>query len=203
MSEFEGSPKSWPPLGLPTGSVRALLTLIVMAVVATKIVLGRELDSLWIETLLITLAHYFTSRRFVALSPEVLQRLEQDGIIEKERHPLYLPKNTIRTLIVGTFIGVGVFLFQEQRLFKEPQALALLTLVFAYLLGSIMRGITHWWARRQTKPTSGSWGDIRALIVLGALLASAIPELFLPDLQLHPLVNRVSLGLTLFYFGSR
>lgn len=203
MSEFEGSPKSWPPLGLPTGSVRALLTLIVMAVVATKIVLGRELESLWIETLLITLAHYFTSRRFVALSPEVLQRLEQDGVIEKERHPLYLPKNSIRLLIVGTFVGVAVFLFQEQRLFKEPQTLALLTLVFAYLLGSIVRGITHWWSRRQTKPTSGSWGDVRALLVLGALLTSAIPELFLPDLQLHPLVNRVSLGLTLFYFGSR
>ncbi len=203
MSEFEGSPKSWPPLGLPTGSVRALLTLIVMAVVATKMVLNQPMESLWIETLLITLAHYFTSRRFVALSPQVMQRLEQEGVIEKERHPLYLPKNSIRTIIVGTFIGIGVFLYQEKRLFKEPESLALLCLVFAYLLGSIVRGITQWWTRRQPKPASGTWGDLRALIVLGALLIAAVPELFFPEMKVHPVVDRVSLGLTLFYFGSR
>ena len=72
-NEFAGSPKTWPPLGLPTGSVRALLTLIVVAVVVTKMVFHRPPDSIWIETLLIALAHYFTSRRFVSLSPEIMQ----------------------------------------------------------------------------------------------------------------------------------
>ena len=37
MNELESSPKTWPPLGLPTGSVRALLTLIVVAVVVTTL----------------------------------------------------------------------------------------------------------------------------------------------------------------------
>jgi len=58
-SEFEGSPKTWPPLGLPTGSVRALLTLIVVSVVITQLSLNREVNPLWTETLLIALAHYF------------------------------------------------------------------------------------------------------------------------------------------------
>jgi hypothetical protein len=84
MQEFEGSPKTWPPLGLPTGSVRALLTLIIVAVVVAKYALGQDLDVLWIETLLIALAHYFTTRRFVALPPQVLQRLEQEGVIAQE-----------------------------------------------------------------------------------------------------------------------
>ena len=105
MNEFENSPKTWPPLGLPTGSVRALLTLIVVAVVIARTALGRSPDPLWIETLLIALAHYFTSRRFVSLTPAVLQRLEQEGVLEKERHPLYLPKNSIRTIVVGAFVG--------------------------------------------------------------------------------------------------
>lgn len=61
MNEFEHSPKTWPPLGLPTGSVRALLTLIVLAVVVTRTVLRRSPDPLWIETLLIALC--ITSRR--------------------------------------------------------------------------------------------------------------------------------------------
>src|SRR5437764_7034362 len=83
MNEFEGSPKTWPPLGMPTGSIRALLTLILVAVVIIRIARGDDLanearmqDPIWIETLLIALSHYFTSRRFVDLPPDALRRLE-------------------------------------------------------------------------------------------------------------------------------
>ncbi len=202
MNEFEGSPKTWPPLGLPTGSIRALLTLIVVAVVVTKITYARDLDALWIETLLIAMAHYFTSRRFVSLSPDVLLRLEQEGVIEKERHPLYLPRNSIRTIIVGAFVGLGIYLFREHRIL-ETQALALLSVVFAYLLGGLVRGISYWWNRRRAKPASGTWGDLKALIVLGSLVVVGGLELFVPDLRLPTYMHHIVLGMTLFYFGSR
>ena len=201
-NEFAGSPKTWPPLGLPTGSVRALLTLIVVAVVVTKMVFHRTLDFIWIETLLIALAHYFTSRRFVTLSPEVLRRLEDDGAIDRERHPLYLPKNTIRFLIIAAFVGLGVHLYREGRLFEE-QTIALLSMVFAYLLGAIVGGISNWFSRRRSQPASGTWGDLKALVVLAAILLIAIVELLDQGPMLHPLVERIALGLTLFYFGSR
>ena len=42
MNEFEGSPKTWPPLGMPTGSVRALLTLIMVAVVMFGAVMAQR-----------------------------------------------------------------------------------------------------------------------------------------------------------------
>ena len=202
MNEFENSPKTWPPLGLPTGSVRALLTLIVVAVVIARTALGRSPDPLWIETLLIALAHYFTSRRFVSLTPAVFQRLEQEGVLEKERHPLYLPKNSIRTIVVGAFVGLGIYLYREPRL-VTPEAVALLSMVFAYLLGAIVRSITGWFAKRRSQPITGVWGDIKALIVLGAIVIAAVPALFDVGMQLPPLVDRIALGLTLFYFGSR
>lgn len=202
MNEFESSPKTWPPLGLPTGSVRALLTLIVVAVVVTRVALGRSPDPLWIETLLIALAHYFTSRRFVSLSPAVLQRLEQEGVIEKERHPLYLPKNSIRTIIIGSFVGLGIYLYREPKL-VTPEAIALLSMVFAYLLGAIVRGISSWFSKRRAQPITGVWGDIKALIMLGAIIVAAVPAVFDFGLNLPPLVDRIALGLTLFYFGSR
>lgn len=202
MNEFESSPKTWPPLGLPTGSVRALLTLIVVAVVVARVALGRSPDPLWIETLLIALAHYFTSRRFVSLSPAVLQRLEQEGVIEKERHPLYLPKNSIRTIIIGSFVGLGIYLYREPKL-VTPEAIALLSMVFAYLLGAIVRGVSSWFSKRRAQPITGVWGDIKALIVLGAIIVAAVPAVFDVGIQLPPLVDRIALGLTLFYFGSR
>ncbi len=202
MNEFENSPKTWPPLGLPTGSVRALLTLIVVAVVVARVALGKSLDKLWIETLLIALAHYFTSRRFVSLPPNVMLRLEQEGVIAKERHPLYLPKNSIRTIIIGSFVGLGIYLYREPKL-VTPEAIALLSMVFAYLLGAIVRGVASWFHRRRSQPITGMWGDIKALIVLGAILVAAVPAVFDIGLQAPPLVDRIALGLTLFYFGSR
>lgn len=202
MNEFENSPKTWPPLGLPTGSVRALLTLIVVAVVVSRVVLHRPTDPLWIETLLIALAHYFTSRRFVSLPPSVMQRLEQEGVLPKERQPLYLPRNSIRTIIIGTFVGLGIYLYREPKL-VTPEAIALLSMVFAYLFGAIVRGISSWFSKRRSQPITGFWGDIKALIVLGAILVAAVPAVFDVGIQLPPLVDRISLGLTLFYFGSR
>ena len=80
--EPEGSPKYWPPLGLPVGSVRAILTLFVVAIVTASVARGHDLDLIWTETLLIALAHYFTSRRFVSLPPEVLKRIQEEGLIE-------------------------------------------------------------------------------------------------------------------------
>ena len=201
-NEFTGSPKTWPPLGLPTGSVRALLTLIVVAVVVTKMVFNRTLDFIWIETLLIALAHYFTSRRFVSLSPEVMRRLEDDGAIDRERHPLYLPKNTIRFVIIAAFVGLGIHLYREQRLFEE-KTIALLSMVFAYLLGAIVGGISNWFRLRRSQPASGTWGDIKALIVLASILLIAVVEILDQGPMLHPLVERIALALTLFYFGSR
>lgn len=202
MNEFENSPKTWPPLGLPTGSVRALLTLIVLAVVVSRVSFGRPTDPLWIETLLIALAHYFTSRRFVSLPPAVRDRLEQEGVLPKERHPLYLPRNSIRTIIVGTFVGLGIYLYREPER-VTPEAIALLSMVFAYLLGAIVRGISSWFSKRRSLPITGFWGDLKALIVLGALVTAAVPALLDVGFQLPLLVDRIALGLTLFYFGSR
>ena len=49
--EPEGSPKYWPPLGLPVGSVRAILTLFVVAIVTLSVARGpdhdHDLDLVW------------------------------------------------------------------------------------------------------------------------------------------------------------
>ena len=201
--EFEGSPKMWPPLGLPIGSVRALLTLIVMAVVISRLARGLDVDVLWIQTLLIALAHYFTSRRFVSLPPDVIARLEQDGVVERELHPLFLPKNSIRTLIVLAFVGLTVYLYREQRLFHNTQAVSLIGIVFAYLLGSLARTVGGWFNRRRVNPPSGTWGDIKAMTVLVVLVLASIPEFMNLSLGLPPVFHQIALGMMLFYYGSR
>lgn len=76
MNLADESPKNSPPLGQPVGSVRALLTLFIIAVVTMSVAKGRDLYILWIETLLISLAQYFTSRRFIDLPPRPADRTQ-------------------------------------------------------------------------------------------------------------------------------
>ncbi len=202
MLEPEGSPKYWPPLGLPVGSVRAILTLFIVAVVTVNVARGRDLDLIWTETLLIALAHYFTSRRFVALPPDVMKRIQQEGILDQEAHPLYLPRHSIRFLLLAAFVGLGVYLYREHRL-MEPRAVSLLGIVTAYVLGSMVRGFSSWWGRRTSRRPSSMWGDIKAIIVLLAVAIAGLPELLTMPEFLPPEAHRIALSLMLFYFGSR
>lgn len=200
--EPEGSPKYWPPLGLPVGSVRAILTLSVVVIVISSVAREHDLDLVWTETLLIALAHYFTSRRFVSLPPEVLARIQQEGILEKDGNPLYLPRRSIRLLIIGSFVALGVYLFRENRLW-EPQAVSLLGIVAAYTLGAMIRNIGSWFGSRTGRRASAGWGDLKAIVVLLAMAVAGIPELIsMPDL-LPSMTHKIALGLMLFYFGSR
>lgn len=208
MNEFEGSPKTWPPLGMPTGSVRALLTLILVAVVITRMMRPtaegqtQPEDLLWVETLLIALSHYFTSRRFVSLPPDVMRQLEDDGVIERERQPLFLPRNSIRIIIIGAFAWLAYQLYSQNRLYDHDAA-SLLSLLAAFLLGAAVRRVQTWWNKGRPSRGGGTWGDLKALVVLIVMLAVAIPEfLGSPDV-LNPYFHRVALGMMLFYFGSR
>jgi hypothetical protein len=214
MNEFDGPPKNWPPLGMPTGSVRAILTLIVVAVVITRMVQGADIgkpeeigkpensDLLWVEALLIALSHYFTSRRFVELPPNVLKDLEDQGIVERERHPLFLPRNSIRIIIVGAFGWLAYYLYTTGHLFQHHAA-SLLGMLAAFALGAIVRRIGTALHFRRAGKSQGTWGDLKALIVLVVLLIIAVPEFLGSPTTLHPILQKVGLGMMLFYFGSR
>ena len=189
-------------MGLPSGSVRALLTLLIVAVVLVQVARGREVEPLWTETLMIALAHYFTSRRFIRLAPEAIRRLEAEGAVEAESHPLYLPRHTVRVALTLAFVGFAVYLYRDDRLF-QPAAVSLLGVVFAYLLGILARALLNWWTKGRKTETLQWWEDAKAAVVLIVLACTATAYLLdRSDLVPHQLRN-ATLGLVLFYFGSR
>lgn len=163
---------------------------------------GQQLELLWIETLMIVLAHYFTSRRFIDLPSEVVQRLEQEGYLEHEPRPLYLPRHSIRFIIVFAFIILAVYLYFENRLLNT-QALAILGTVFAYVFGIALRGLRQWWQKGAQSSTAIWWADLKATIVLLVLAITAVAYM-LNMADLIPSQLRLAvLALVLFYFGSR
>jgi hypothetical protein len=181
----------WPPLGLPRGSIRALLTFLIVAVVIVQLVRGQEVELLWAETLMIALAHYFTSRRSIDLPPDVIRRLAAEGHIQTEANPLFLPRYSIRVILVVAFVGLAVYLYRQNRLF-EPQVVSVLGVVCAFLLGVGLR-----FGRLRL------WEDLKAAVVLLVLLWTA-GATFANRPELVPYQLRdITLALTLFYFGSR
>ena len=140
---------------------------------------------------MIVLAHYFTSRRFIRLSPEVIRRLTEEGQIEAEPRPLYLPRFSIRIILVVAFIGLAVYLYRQDRLFQS-QAMSILGVVFAYLLGIIAR-------LRSVRGLE----DFKAIVVLLVLLCTAVPFLIGRGDLVPRQLQDITLGFVLFYFGSR
>lgn len=190
------------PLGLPSGSVRALMTMIVVAVTCADIVGGRPIEPVWTETLMVALAYYFTSRRFLQLPPEVLHKLEADGIVPKEPLPLYLPRGTIRFLLLGTFLSVAAYQYQHGKLFEKETFPIFITLL-AYFAGTTVRGVLNWWYRGRIVPASRWWADLKAVTVLGALVLTAILQV-IGQQHLAPLwLENITMAMVLFYFGSR
>lgn len=191
------------PLGLPAGSVRALLTLLIVAVVVVQTLRGQEVAILWVEALMIALAHYFTSRRFIELRPDVLRRLEDEGHLAAEANPLYLPRHSIRFMILAAFIGTGVYLHQQGRLW-EPQAVGILGTVAAYFLGIVLGELRRWcWKGHPAAGQAGWWDDLKAAVVILALGATAALHLADQAPMLPAVAQNIALALALFYFGSR
>jgi hypothetical protein len=167
------------------------LTLLIVAVVIAQMVRGQVVEAIWTETLLIALAHYFTSRRFIKLPPEVMHRLAAEGHVEAEGNPLFLPRCSIRVILIAAFTGVAIYLYLQGRLF-ETSAISLLGVVFAYLLG----------VAASIRRVRG-WENAKAAVVLLVLACTAGAYLMDRGELVPHLWRNITLGLVLFYFGSR
>jgi hypothetical protein len=192
-------------LGLPAGSIRALLTIMTVGFVTLQTARGERVGLLWFESLMIVLAHYFTSRRLVQMPRELRERLVAEGVLEAEPNPLYLPRYTLRLLIIGAFVALALYLARNGRLL-DPVAVPIFIAVGSYFLGIVFHAALAWWQRwRGTTGASTRFDDVRALLTLAAI--ALVIVLQLTDWQAAiPHADKLEalpLALMLFYFGSR
>lgn len=193
-----------PPLGLPAGSVRALVTLIIVAVVVIQTLREEPMGLLVAETLMVALAHYFTSRRLVKLPPDVKARLEAEGVLDGDDRPLYLPRNSVRVLIVAAFLGTAAYMAWSGRLMAAG-VMATLAVVLAYFLGLVASSVIEWWAKKHPArdETVVAWEDAKAVLVLLVAIAFAIVHFAGWADDLPPWATNSAFAVILFYFGSR
>ena len=198
------APRTKKTLGLPPGSIRALLTLMTVGFIVVQTARGIQVSLLWFESLMIVLAHYFAHRRFVPLSPAMREKLKAEDLIEDESYPLNLPRHSLRTIIVLAFVGLAIYLACQGRL-RDRVAAPVFISVGSYFLGIGFGAVAAWWNRG--KPTrSASWfEDVKAVVTLLAVALAIIVQIFgwQQSIPFGDKLEALPLALMLFYFGSR
>ena len=197
-------------LGLPAGSVRALLAVLIFATTWGLLILkpNAEVPDYVRDLLFIIMGHYFAARR-------------RSGPAEEPGPPpLYLPRGSVRLFLVAGSIAVAVLLFRRGRLINldENPGVVTLLLVGGFLCGVALNTLSTWW-RDRGHQTPRIVEDLRALISLAAAVMLAmlvwnhVLALFPADSFDALLTSRVHLGrlgvehilaaVVGFYFGSR
>jgi hypothetical protein len=157
------------------------------------------------DLVFIILGHYFASRK----------RVETTGPSDSPP-PLYLPRGSVRLLLIGGFLVVALVLGARGEFAAAPSSPSAVTLLLVggFLLGVVLNRIREWTAGG--RPRSRGFEDLKAITVLAAaaLLVALVWGVSLPDPLSHVVddlrgrlgpINPEELLATVigFYFGTR
>jgi hypothetical protein len=206
--------RSMHALGLPAGSVRALLAVLVFATVWGMLLMkpSQEVPDYLSDLMFVIMGHYFATRKRTAA---VAALGEEPG-----PPPLFLPRGSIRLILAAGSAAVAAVLYQRgvlTRIDRNPGVTTLL-LVGGFLIGVILNALIGWWQAR-VKRTYRSIEDAQAISAIGAgvvLVALVWNRMFpiVPTDQVDAVFNvwghlgrlgpeHLLAAVIGFYFGSR
>jgi hypothetical protein len=186
----------WDPLSLPRGSVRAIMALALLGILWAIMLMGREIPLPLAFVTLVILGHYFGVRGAEAPGGEGAPG---------SKPPLYLPRGSVRTLIVLGFAGVGAFLWHEGRLEITPQStvFTLFVLAAAFLAGFLLRKIADFVTRGRMTTPRRWYENLKAIVALSATVLFVLACVLGTGGPREQNIALVSAPLIVFYFGSR
>jgi len=198
----EDRPSRLGPLWLPHGSVRAILALGVVFVTCWLTVHGEPVPVAVSEALFTGLAYYFATRGLMRLTPEEAERLRAERGEAEQFNPLFLPRGTIRVLIVLAFVGLAGYLLAEEGVRGLASATTLL-LVLAFFAGQVLKYAVRWLSAKRERRRTLAFEHVKA--ALGLAVAAGFIALFVTGYhrEAHPAVHKGFLAFMIFYFGSR
>jgi hypothetical protein len=201
-------------LGMPAGSIRALLAIMVLAMLwlivmrpdtvedGTVVPAKLPLVFVYLNMLMILILVQFFTAHGKNIGPQV-----------SGRSPLGLPRGSVRLLLIAGYLGLAYYLYKTHPAFEAPTtaeyALPMALLLTGYLLGHLISGFLT----RLGGGTPPAWyQDIEAWVALVAVMLLGIIVILrlvinmsLPmeqqlDVQLLETILAAIVG---FYFGAR
>lgn len=136
------------PLGMPRGTVRAYITLIIIAFPFHYIFFGGNVPELIINAIFVLVAFYFEARksgieRVKRIVEEIRdpEKFQEDE--KKEKKPLYLPKYSVRISMV--LLLAAMLIIEPNVPFEiTNKVFDLIIIVSLFLVGGIVRGFLNY-----------------------------------------------------------
>jgi len=206
---------SLPPrhaLGLPAGSIRAILAFAVLAmlwVIALRpLIRGQSLaefqlpvEFVYLQIVMVLILAHFFAAHGGSIGPHT-----------GGRSPLGLPRGSVRFILLAGYLGLAVYLYRTQPKYEVPGQRAFFLLLLLLFSGFFLGHLLTAAVRRASGALPFWFQDIQAwvaLLAMGALAVLMVVELFInPSLSLEnkidmPTLEAVLAGLVGFYFGAR
>jgi hypothetical protein len=200
-------------LGLPAGSVRALLSLMILGLVWALMFAKEPVPNYLQYLMFMVLGHYFAAhQRSIA------------SVDSREPSPLYMPRGVIRLIIFLGFVVVfGAIWYQHRDNMnkfledlrdnpKMTERFLPFLLVFGFFLGLLMTKFGQMFGGKDGAP--GWMKDIQAwlglLAMLGLLAATLVHLVINPSIEdeekrikIPEVATNILAALVGFYFGAR
>jgi hypothetical protein len=214
MSTAVPAPPPRHALGLPAGSIRALLALGILGYLwILALTPGEEGKPLWATQraslafiylqflMVLIIAHFFTAHGR-SIGPQV-----------STRSPLGLPRGSVRFILLGGYLGLAYYLYTHQTKFDLPDTapvvLMLGILLTAFFFGHLITGLMRWLGRG-TLPywfqDIQAWFALIGMLLMGVIVIvrlainTSLPGNLQIDLNL---TESILAGVVGFYFGAR
>jgi hypothetical protein len=193
------------PLGLPAGSIRAALSLLIVGLFLLLLALPSD------KQVVIPLYLYFLLCMVLVFFAAHGHSIAPEGVAHPS--PWWLPRGTLRLLITLAIIGVVAWQFYVDpekvidRVTPHPGQLA----QWPYLMMSLVGGFLLGWLIRRGPWRDAYWfQDLRAwialiamLILCGEILVRAFINPNIAEGHNVPFMERLLVAIVAFYFGVR
>jgi hypothetical protein len=144
------------PLGMPRGTVRAIITVMIVLFPFTYIIWNTQIPSEVVNTIFILVAFYFEARKGEDNRLKFITEIKNPEKVAEERKtikPLYLPKYTVRIslmLILVVYYLIDMFV-QNISLELTNTLIDILVIAILYFIGTFFRAISQIWSKKKLK----------------------------------------------------
>lgn len=146
------------PLGMPRGSIRALIAIMVVAFPFSYLLEGSEIPSAILSAIFILVAFYFDSRKSIHEEYKELIMQIRDPVQfkvqkKKMKYPLYLPRYSVRTSLIIMLITIIIMNFYGPNVPFEIMNtfVDILLMISFFILGALFRRILNYRENKKTK----------------------------------------------------
>jgi hypothetical protein len=145
------------PLGMPRGTVRAIITIMIVLFPFKYIFDNTQIPSEIINAIFLLVAFYYEARKgedtrlkFIAEIIDPEKAIEEK---KKDIKPLYLPKYTVRIslLVILLVYYIIDLLFRNIYLELTNTLIDILVIAVLYFIGTFFRAILNLWSKKKLK----------------------------------------------------